>query len=161
MEIIDNYLSYSNFKTLQDIIESSDFPWYYQNSVALSGQEQLPEFYFTHTIYNADTRIASPFFEHCKILLDGINCHTLIRMKSNLYPNLGRPITNSPHVDFPWPHKGAIFYVNSNNGYTILENGDKVESKENRMLLFDSSKSHCSTHCTDTKVRININLNYY
>ena len=60
----------------------------------------------------------------------------------------------------PFPHKGFLFYVNTNNGFTILEDGTKVESIANRALFFDSSKSHKSTTCTDEDIRVNININY-
>ena len=65
------------------------------------------------------------------------------------------------HVDYPFPHKGAIFYLNTNNGLTILEDKVEVESIENRLLLFDSSKQHKSTTCTDDKCRINVNFNFF
>ena len=61
----------------------------------------------------------------------------------------------------PYKHKGAILYINDNNGKTILEDGTEIESKANRLLLFDASKPHNSTSCTDAKSRINININYF
>ena len=42
----------------------------------------------------------------------------------------------------------------------MLEDGTKVESIQNRLLLFAPSKTHNSTSCTDAKVRVNINFNY-
>ena len=60
----------------------------------------------------------------------------------------------------PWNHKTAIFYINSNNGFTVLENDTKIESIENRLLLFNGSKKHHSTSCTNSGARININFNY-
>ena len=50
--------------------------------------------------------------------------------------------------------------MNSNNGYTSI-NKDKIESIENRILLFDPSVEHNSVTCTDEKVRLNINFNYF
>ena len=50
--------------------------------------------------------------------------------------------------------------MNTCNGFTILDDGTKIDSIENRALLFDPSKLHHSTTCTDEKVRINIILNY-
>ena len=38
---------------------------------------------------------------------------------------------------------------------------EKIESIENRALLFDPSIEHRSTTCTDAKGRININFNYF
>ena len=63
------------------------------------------------------------------------------------------------HIDFK-DCKTSIFYLNSNNGYTQFERGDKIISKENRVVVFDSNLKHCAVDCTDTKYRIVINFNY-
>ena len=55
----------------------------------------------------------------------------------------------------------AVFYVNTNNGYTIFESGEKVSSVENRMVIFDSNILHTGTTCTDERVRCVLNFNYY
>ena len=49
----------------------------------------------------------------------------------------------------------------NNDGFTVLHDGTKIESKRNRLLLFDGSKPHHSTNCTDDWRRININFNYF
>ena len=61
---------------------------------------------------------------------------------------------------FEYRHKSAILYINTNNGLTVLEDGTECESVANRLLLFDASKPHHSTTCTDQKRRVNINMNY-
>ena len=58
------------------------------------------------------------------------------------------------------PHQGLIFHINNNNGYTILEDGTKIESIANRAVFLDTSKPHQSTTCTDQDIRLNININY-
>ena len=58
------------------------------------------------------------------------------------------------------PYTTAIFYVNSNNGYTEFENGAIVESEENRMVVFPAEMKHRGTSCTDKKIRVVINFNY-
>ena len=55
----------------------------------------------------------------------------------------------------------AIYYVNTNNGYTEFEDGSRVESIENRLVTFPSYMKHTGTTCTDQKRRIVINFNYY
>ena len=84
----------------------------------------------------------------------------MIRSKCNLYTKTEKLFEHKLHTDMPFPHKGFLFYVNTNNGFTILEDGTKVESIANRALFFDSSKSHKSTTCTDEDIRVNININY-
>jgi hypothetical protein len=64
------------------------------------------------------------------------------------------------HTDSPDYHKVALFSINTNNGYTLFENGDKFESKENTLLLFDGHLKHCSVAQIDSNLRINININY-
>jgi hypothetical protein len=85
----------------------------------------------------------------------------LIRVKGNLYPSTSKLVEHDFHIDFPFKHKGALFSVNTCDGYTKLDDGTKIESIENRLLLFDASKNHASTTCTNTHVRVNINFNYF
>ena len=54
---------------------------------------------------------------------------------------------------YKFPYKTAVFYVNTNNGYTEFEDGTKVESVENRIIFFDGSRPHNSSTCTDQKIR--------
>ena len=61
-------------------------------------------------------------------------------------------------------HKTAIFYVNSNNGYTEFQIGRKrkvVKSKSNHIVMFDSAIKHRAVSQTNSDRRIVINLNYY
>ena len=64
------------------------------------------------------------------------------------------------HTDYPFPHKSAILYINTCEGYTKLKDRTKISSIANRLLIFDSSEDHCSTTTTDVPARFNININY-
>ena len=55
---------------------------------------------------------------------------------------------------------GAIFYVNTNDGLTVLDNEVEIDSVSNRLLVFDGSTMHHSTTCTNQKRRVNINFNF-
>jgi len=61
---------------------------------------------------------------------------------------------NPPHPDF----KIAVLYLNTNNGYTMLETDDKVESIENRLVIFPNKILHTAILQTDTPHRILINM---
>ena len=50
-----------------------------------------------------------------------MKCKSIIRIKANFYPNQNKYIEHEKHVDYPYKHKGAIFFINTNNGFTILE----------------------------------------
>ena len=160
-KIIDNALPQEEFENIKNNILNSSFPWNLTTLIA-NEKESLPtyaSFYFTHIFWDGfNIEPASQMFTS---LLNLMNCHALMRIKANCYPSTPEKIAHHNHFDYDFPHKGAIFYLNTNNGATILEDKVEVESIENRLLLFDSSKPHCSTTCTDTKCRINVNFNYF
>ena len=160
-EVIDNYLPQEQFENIRDIMMGSNFPWYYNPNVAHENEDKyINSMYFTHT-FCIDSVATSGFFDSILPLLRKMNVKAMVRVKGNMYPNVGSLLENDRHVDFDFPHKAAIFYINTNNGPTTLEDGTKIESVENRILFFDPSKEHYSTHCTDQKIRVNININYF
>ena len=54
----------------------------------------------------------------------------------------------------------SIFYVNTNNGYTELETGEKIESVANRLVTYPLNMKHSGVTQTDTQQRVLINFNY-
>ena len=64
------------------------------------------------------------------------------------------------HKDTNYSSLGAIFSLNTCDGYTKLKDGTKIDSIANRILLFNASEEHCSTTTTNVSARINININY-
>ena len=159
-KIVDNALPNDYFEKLQSIIMGDSFPWFYASSVAIKGQTD-PHFYFTHTFYK-NQRPWSQYFDELLPLLDGdvLDIKAMIRIKANCYPQTHELISHGVHTDMKFKHKGAILYINKNNGFTVLHDGTKIESIPNRILIFDSSLPHNSTTCTDAKCRFNINMNY-
>ena len=160
--IIDNYLPLDQFASIKDLLMGVNLPWFYSETVTDNDNHnlQLDPYYFTHK-FHLNYTINSTHYSTLVPLITKIAPKSIIRIKANLYPNMGKEIENDWHTDLPFQHKGAIFYINDNNGYTILEDGTKIESKANRILFFDPSKQHKSTHCTNAKSRININFNYF
>ena len=43
----------------------------------------------------------------------------------------------------------------------IFQNGKKIDSKANRIVIFDGHQKHCGVDCTDENVRVVINFNYF
>ena len=54
----------------------------------------------------------------------------------------------------------AIFYINTNNGYTEFENAEKIESVAIRFIMFPSNIKHRGVTQTDEQTRIMINFNF-
>jgi hypothetical protein len=50
--------------------------------------------------------------------------------------------------------------MNTCNGYTLFEDGTKVESVANRIVTFPNSMKHTGTTTTDSEYRMVINFNY-
>jgi len=158
MKIIDNLLDKDVAENIANKITSDFFPWFYQNNVTdKSSTIHSENYYFTHLFY--DNNEQSSFFNYVIPILKKIKYKKLIRVKANLYPNVNKLIQHSKHIDYNYPTKGALYYLNTNNGPTYVEN-KKINSVKNRLLLFDAFKKHNSTTCTDEKFRVNININY-
>ena len=158
-QVIDNFLEQKDFLKIKNVIMKGNFPWYYSSVVALEDVEEK-DWYCTHHFY-IDYRPNSVLYRLIEPIIQKINPKAIIKIKGNLYPNFHKPVDNGWHKDYDFPHMGAIFYVNTNNGPTVLKDGTRIESIENRILFFDASQEHHSTHCTDAKIRVNINFNFF
>ena len=163
-----DYLDKKTFKKIYDHLSGPNFPWYFNTDVVRpTTRKEKGEFsdhyQFTHTFYwngewnsLANKWVLDPFIDRLKPM-------SIIRIKANLQPKYTKTIEHGFHNDFVSDNAKittAIFYVNSNNGYTLFENGKKVKSIANSMCSFDSREKHTGTTCTDEKCRIVINFNY-
>jgi hypothetical protein len=54
----------------------------------------------------------------------------------------------------------AIIYINTNDGFTCFKDGAKVESIENRCIIFPGNLMHSGSTCTDSPLRMVLNINY-
>ena len=161
MEIIDNFLPKAEFDRIKEIHTDENFAWYFINYVGTL--QDINGFYFIHTFFNDNTVKSDYFKECCHPLLNKIGynkINKLIKIKSNLFTKTHKNIEHAIHRDYEFEHTTGVFTVNTNNGFTQFDDGTKVESIENRMLLFNGSKLHQSVSQTDTKQRINININF-
>ena len=162
MKIIDNYLDENSFKVISETMNSDMFPWFfndYKTDVNLN-DDSVFNYQFTHRFY-FNSRVTSKYFDSLlNPILKKINAKALIRIKANLNPVSHELIKYNKHVDQDYSCKAAIYYVNSNNGYTMFDS-QKVESKENRIVFFDAASFHSGTNSTDCKNRMVINFNYF
>lgn len=155
-EVVDNFLDQKTFEEIKNSIFSFEFPWFFADGVA---SQKDPHFYFIHLFYT--NTINSSHYEKISPIVQKINPQAIIRIKANLHTKTEKCIAHETHIDYDFSHQGAIFYINGNNGPTVLHDGTEIYPKENRILFFDPSKPHCSTTCTDQKARVNINFNYF
>jgi len=166
--IIDDFLSNDELKSLQDLMIYG-INWYYNDFVdynpkdadAIKVDDYLHNFQFTHAFF----KNCVPVSDHLKSLnpiLKKLNIASIVRIKANLSTVSNTIERHNFHEDFSdITCTTAIFYVNTNNGVTIFEDGTTVNSVENRLVRFNSKLKHTGTTCTDKKIRCVINFNYF
>ena len=170
LKIIDNFLDVSEFSTLiNNTIGRSDghqtefrvvsnvenfgvreedyWSWYLVNMIYY---EDIPQ----NEIYPNICNLFIPRFQHIA------NFKTMIRIKMNAYPHTDVVKEHKDHIDYDFENIGAVFSMNTCDGYTKFSDGSKVESVANRIVFFDASKKHQSTTTSNAKLRYNINFNF-
>jgi hypothetical protein len=161
-KIQDNFLNDFDFVEIQSMfINNPNFPWFYNNGIAeLDNTSNVYKFQFIHLLFKDNQGVSSSFFQYIKPLIDMINPKVLIRVKANLGTPTPINLEGGYHTDIDLPCKTAIFYINDNDGYTLFEDGTKIETKSNRFVSFDSNLKHTGVSQTNTRVRCVININY-
>ena len=158
IKIMKNFIQEKNiFKGIKDLLMSPDFPYYYNDNTA--GPADKSDYFFSHMLYYDDQQKSSYFNRIVMPIIGHLEYTYLHRAKINCYTKKAKHIKTGMHVDQPTKHTVALFSVNTNNGYTLFENGEKVVSVENQLVMFDGSIRHCSVAQTDENLRVNININ--
>jgi len=158
--IIDNFLDQDYFDHLKNCVFSTQFPWVFCQEVANLGEMNDEHFFFTHRLFDRFEPLSSFMKELEHLIVHDLEVKSLIRARINLYTNIGKLLEHDYHQDFKYPHKTAVLYFNTCDGYTGFRDS-KVESVENRVVLFDGSNEHYSTTCTDQKVRVVLSVSYF
>jgi hypothetical protein len=156
IKIIKDCLSKEDFTNIKNTLFSDSFSWYLNLGVnkALDNYSQFTHIFINNYIQNSN------LLDNLKPIINVLNPLALIRVKANLLTKTEKIIKHGFHVDQNFKCKTAIFYVNNNNGYTEFENGKKIYSEENKLVIFDTFLNHTGTTCTDTNERIVINFNF-
>ena len=180
IEIFDDYLSAEDYKQLYDIVTSHGFKWNrsrilhdpndpgmdkHQDYIFTGGDSNF-NIQFVKLVYCIEQKkfdesliygCLSPLFKKLKI-----NRGDAVKSKFNITFNHGVHVNSGFHTDNSYENcKTAIYYVNDNNGYTEFEeDGTKVISKANRLVVFPSNLRHSGVSCTDKRYRIVLNLNW-
>ena len=171
-QVIDNFLPEQQFNEISNLLMGNGMIWNYNDVVDYQEGTQN-QFQLTHTFFSLTKGYMGPLTSVIDPFVDLLKMKVLIRIKANL--NV-RSTENNRESKFHYDHEfvgsrlpdgtltsyTAIYYVNTNNGYTLFKDGNfKVDSVANRMVIFDSSKLHKAVGCTDKKRRVVINFNYF
>lgn len=165
-KVYDSFLNDTDLKTIKDTMLDHSFPWFYTDSKVgdnyqLDGDEIYYDFQLTHLFYFYNMP-QSQFLPMLDPIISKLNISAIYRIKSNLTFRSENLIKFPFHIDEQrFTGKTAVFYINTNDGYTELESGEQILSVENRLLTFDAPIKHRGTTHTDSKFRAVINFNYY
>ena len=164
IKIEDNFLNTQVFKNIQELYFSNQIPWTYGEVVydheLKSDAFKLDNYQFSHLLYSYE-QPSSNLFEQVVPVLNSIDLATICKVKVNMNTRTSKIVEHGFHTDVPFKCKTSILYLNTNDGYTIFEDGTKIESVENRLVTFDSHIKHTGTSCTNQKVRLVLNINYF
>ena len=158
IKIKKNFLSKKYYTDFENYITNDDFPWYVQKEI--SEGDTSGYCYFTHMLFgnkkimsNLYNVIMFEFFKKLKI-------KNLIRAKLNLYTRTEKNVEHIYHVDYDYPHKTALYFINNNNGPLIFKKSNKkIMPEKNKCVIFDGEDFHKSSSCTDSSLRLTLNIN--
>ena len=153
-KIIDNFLTKEQNKLIEKTLSANTFPWYYVDGII----ENDDHYHLNHSFMLAG-KVNSDYFSIIEPLLKKIKYKNILRIRSNLTLKHVKKITYSKHRDDHVPHKVLLYYVNTTNAGTFLEN-KKIQCKKNRAVIFNGNIWHSPIAQTDTKTRIVINVTY-
>tara|TARA_R100001163_G_scaffold28616_1_gene22930 strand:+ start:202 stop:681 length:480 start_codon:yes stop_codon:yes gene_type:complete len=156
-KIIDNFINMGDLAVLKSVLESNSFPWYFQKTSVKGSSKEL-DCHFGHNFYLNDN-VSSDHIKLLNPIIEKLKVNSLIRVKANLTIKSDKQLNTTPHLDQMFDCKVALYYLNTNNGPTTINN-KKVDSVQNRIVIFNSDVKHYSTTCTDKQTRITLNFNY-
>lgn len=168
INIFDNFLLKEDYEGIRAFYNSEmddgtlegSCMWLYSDGTTLKNDGH---FHFTSLVFAANYILVPKAFHLLQPLIDKAGMTSIARIKANCMlqtPEL-MVFKNGFHTDFPKDLMTGIYYINTNDGYTLFEDGTKVESVANRFVKFPATMMHTGTSCTDDYRRIVINFNYY
>ena len=184
-KIIDNFLNDSDFTELLNCILPiptdlsmkviPEFGWDYICSQVNGDEEQnrfktvtnieilnpINDWYLSHVLQFQSFH--SQALRYFTPLLSKINPLAIYRIQANLTVQQERKGRSLFHRDRGGETSmiTSIFYMNTTNGATILEDGTEIECRANRLVSFPHETHHSGALCTDQPYRIVINFNYF
>tara|TARA_R100000742_G_C4259822_1_gene77631 strand:- start:21 stop:533 length:513 start_codon:yes stop_codon:yes gene_type:complete len=161
---IQDYLNQGDFIKIKNHFSRENIAWFYNKEQTYNdGNEPADPSFFTHRIWYNNKIETSPFvYQLIEPIIKKIKPRKILRIKANLVINRRIQTACNFHVDDDTKHKVAIYYINTNNGFTLLDpiKRKEITCQENKLLVFDGKVKHSAVAQTDTDQRLVINFNY-
>lgn len=160
--VIDDFIMQEDHMMLEkELVEYRNFPWFLGNG-NVAGTRTGPwdhrDIYFYHVFFDRYAHV-SERIPMLHPVISKLNPMSLVRIRANLDVGRSEAFHYGYHHDYD-NIVTAVYYVNTNNGGTLFEDGDFVESKANRVAIFDSNLKHTTQTPTDVRARVLLNINY-
>lgn len=165
MIIIDEFLGSDQLAVLCAAVLAPSFPWGTTRILAdplgahLAPQDNTQQVHGFY-LHKPGVLHASPHLPLLRPLLRRLQPTALLRIKLNRTARNTRHVEYGLHADVK--RRGAttaIYYLNTNNGYTVFEDGRRIASVADRIVLFDTALRHTGASCTDAEHRLVLNFN--
>jgi len=185
--VIDDFLPKDVFENMQTFMQSPEFPWYYLSHVSRPAGSFIPAgavetFGWHHNFYSKLDNVKSYSLDGVLPLLQKLEEYEdfkieFIRVRAGM-KTYKKGFTadnyNVPHVDYHFPHKSVVFYMNETDGDTFIFDKvfnefpepidfgikERVSPKPNRLLILDGLCYHTASNPINSDNRIIININY-
>lgn len=176
--IKNNVFGKGVFENISKTVLETDFPWYFiQDSafnIKIKDKKTSLNYSWYHMLYSKDNNgnnILSSYYNFFYLpvltILDSFNLNIdkLYRLRLGLTTTIGKDVINKPHIDYQFPHKTILFYLNDSDGDTVFYKNDcktvikRVTPKENTAVLFNGLINHSSSKPNKNQRRIVLNIN--
>ena len=169
-KVIDNLLTEEQSNLIENTLIGENFPWFISGTIPTTPSIDNNNFWktetaeteklFSHFFYD-NLSVNSNYFNCIEPIIQLINPVSLMRIKANLQWKTDTNLRQGFHKDTLYDNLVGIYYVNTNNGKTLFEDGTEINSVKNRLLIFKGSSVHSGTTCTDKNFRCVINFLFY
>jgi len=162
IEVVDDFLSKEEHAEILNTMTDERFEWMYSRTAV--GEDSYDQ--FVHMFYRAnhlvhEDQAASKFIPICFPILSKLDPALIVRAKANATATRTEEEDYYFHTDFLLSDGLAgVYYVNSNDGATVFEDGTEVESIANRFVCFAGKTRHGVRRHTSGPFRLVINFNW-
>lgn len=154
---------------MEALVSSVNWKWCYLPDVTFCQDSEVEVPGFAHLLYDKQSGYESTelsfFYPLALEVASKANqrLYEFIRMKIGLLLP-GRDQPNNRHIDFPFPHTTAIYYVSDSDGDTVFYDGcdiiHRCKPEKGKAVVFDGSIYHASSCPINYNRRFVINLNF-
>jgi len=187
--IIDNFLSDEDYAYVKNYVTGPHLRWNFCDKVSygdmdhgITNTDAIETWGFNRDIFNdeinyADVDALEYMAPVIKRIVELNGEHTKIvrfRFSMKFHKHGFKDGNyNLPHIDYGFPHKTLIMYMNETDGDTYIFNErfrgewlktftvkERVPPKENRALIFDGFQYHTASNPLHHDTRVILNINY-